>query len=223
MAVTRSPRAKSRRVALDPAEQLVAEHEPVLAVGRDAEQALGDLAVGAADADLERAHEHRSRRVGGLRHVGHLRRVLASGDRDQALHRVILADDGGPGPNRGGSPMWRVHRRTYGRDDNPHRRRTMIAARRCTALSPPLPSLRLRPSRAPPVAGTYGAQRSTDDALTADDLCAVRAALASGDPRRERAAREVLAGSAGVLALADPWILHHHGLNTARGCATPEG
>ena len=98
----------------------------------------------------------------------------------------------------------------------------MIAARRRTAiLAAAALAAAALPSSA--LAGTYGAQRSTDDPLSADDLCAVRAALSSGDPRRERAARDVLAGNAGVLALADPWILHHHGVNTARGCVAPEG
>ena len=44
-------------VALDDAEQLVPEHERA-AVGGHAEEALGDLAVGAADADLEHAQQH---------------------------------------------------------------------------------------------------------------------------------------------------------------------
>jgi hypothetical protein len=93
------------------------------------------------------------------------------------------------------------------------RRRTALLAAAAVAAAVALPSSAL--------AGTYGAQRSQDDVLTADDLCAVRAALASGDARRERAARDVLAGSAGVLALADPWVLHHHGVNTARACVAP--
>jgi hypothetical protein len=93
------------------------------------------------------------------------------------------------------------------------RRTVLLAAAACAAAA--------LPSSA--VAGTYGAQRSTGDVLTAEDLCAVRAALGSGDARRERVAREVLAGSAGALALGDPSILHHHGLNTAARCVTPEG
>ena len=98
----------------------------------------------------------------------------------------------------------------------------MIAARRRTALlaAAAVAAAAVLPSSA--VAGTGVAHRGSDDVLTADDLCAVRAALGSGDPRRVRAARDVLAGSAGVLALADPWVLHHHGLNTARGCASPD-
>jgi hypothetical protein len=48
--------------------------------------------------------------------------------------------------------------------------------------------------------------------------CAVRSALQSGDPRRARIAREVLGGEAGTLALADPWILHHHRLDTSQWC-----
>ena len=98
----------------------------------------------------------------------------------------------------------------------------MIAARRRTALlAAAACAAAALPSSA--VAGTYGAQRTTGDVLSADDLCAVRAALASGDARRERVAREVLAGSAGALALGDPWVLHHHGVNTAPGCVTPDG
>ena len=37
------------------------DHEPLLALGRDPEQTVVDLAVGAADADLEHAHEHLAR------------------------------------------------------------------------------------------------------------------------------------------------------------------
>ena len=44
-------------VPLDDAEELVAEHE-LTASGRDPEETLGDLAVGAADADLEWAQRH---------------------------------------------------------------------------------------------------------------------------------------------------------------------
>jgi hypothetical protein len=99
----------------------------------------------------------------------------------------------------------------------------MIAARRRTALLAAAAACAAAALPSSAVAGTYGAQRTTGDVLTADDLCAVRAALGSGDARRERVAREVLAGSAGVLALGDPWILHHHGVNTAPGCVTPDG
>jgi hypothetical protein len=99
----------------------------------------------------------------------------------------------------------------------------MIAARRRTALLAAAAACAAAALPSSAVAGTYGAQRTTGDVLTADDLCAVRAALGSGDARRERIAREVLAGSAGVLALGDPWILHHHGVNTAPGCVTPDG
>ena len=44
-------------VALDDAEELVAEHQRVAARRSYAEDALGDLAVGAADADLQGAEE----------------------------------------------------------------------------------------------------------------------------------------------------------------------
>jgi hypothetical protein len=66
------------------------------------------------------------------------------------------------------------------------------------------------PSGASPAAG--------DPVLTPQERCAVRAALASGDARRVRVAGEVVRGEAGALALADPWILHHHGLDTSRTC-----
>jgi hypothetical protein len=45
-------------ISLDDADCLVTEHEQRLAFGWDAEEAFGDLAVGAADAHFERAHEH---------------------------------------------------------------------------------------------------------------------------------------------------------------------
>ena len=54
--------------------------------------------------------------------------------------------------------------------------------------------------------------------LSAEDRCVVSAALESGDPRRVRIAHEVLGGDAGVVALADPWILHHHRVDTSRPC-----
>ena len=59
--------------------------------------------------------------------------------------------------------------------------------------------------------------------LTQAQQCAVRAALASGDARRVRIARAVLRGEAGAIALADPWILHHHHLATSATCRPPEG
>ena len=71
---------------LDAAEQLVAEDEPLLAGGRDAEPALGDLAIGPADADLERAHQHlaaRGPRLGHLRHGGRAGHSRAG---DERLH-----------------------------------------------------------------------------------------------------------------------------------------
>ena len=54
--------------------------------------------------------------------------------------------------------------------------------------------------------------------FSAEERCVITAALHSGDPRRVRIAREVLRGEAGVVALADPWILHHHRLDTSRPC-----
>ena len=45
-------------VPLDDAEELMTEHEQVVTFRRHAEEAFGDLPVGAADADLERPHQH---------------------------------------------------------------------------------------------------------------------------------------------------------------------
>ena len=67
MPTTRSPAATpaSVRRLEHPAERLVAEHEPVAALGRPAVLAARDLAVGAADAERERLrrapHRPRSR------------------------------------------------------------------------------------------------------------------------------------------------------------------
>src|SRR5262245_36935560 len=74
-------------VALDEGEDLVSEHELVGAVRGNTEEALRDLSVGAADADLQRPEQHGP----GLRaRLGHLRdagRVGCTGDRHQGLHR----------------------------------------------------------------------------------------------------------------------------------------
>jgi hypothetical protein len=66
--------------------------------------------------------------------------------------------------------------------------------------------------------GTLATGADPPSGLSADDRCVINVALRSGDPRRVRIAREVLWGDAGVLALADPWILHHHGVDTTRPC-----
>ena len=84
--VTRSPRSKPWPVALDDAEQLVAEHEPLLAFGRHAEQPLGDLAVGPADADLERAQQQLAAGCLRLGDVGDLGRVRLARRGDERLH-----------------------------------------------------------------------------------------------------------------------------------------
>ena len=73
-------------IALDDAEQLVPHHEPLLAVGRDAEQSLVDLAIGPAHAHLEGADEHRLLAGVGIRQVGHASGVSAARDRDEGLH-----------------------------------------------------------------------------------------------------------------------------------------
>lgn len=61
---------------------------------------------------------------------------------------------------------------------------------------------------APPTAST-----SVD--FSVSEQAAVYAALASGDSRLERIAVEVAAGRAGVSALADPRVLHNHGVDTS--------
>ena len=71
--------------ALDAGEQLVAEHEPLRALGRRAEVALVHLAVGAADADAQRAQQHLAgvrARVGDLLERGRARLAGADGERD---------------------------------------------------------------------------------------------------------------------------------------------
>jgi hypothetical protein len=62
---------------------------------------------------------------------------------------------------------------------------------------------------APPTAA------STSVDLSVSEQAAVYAALASGDSRLERIAVEVAAGRAGVSALADPRVLHNHGVDTS--------
>jgi hypothetical protein len=52
--------------------------------------------------------------------------------------------------------------------------------------------------------------------LTAGERAAVNAALGSTGPRGQSVALEVAAGEAGALALGDPSVLHHHGVNTGR-------
>ena len=70
----------------------------------------------------------------------------------------------------------------------------------------PAPATRAAP---PPAAAATGAH------LSVSEQAAVYAALASGDPRLERIAKDVAAGRAGVSALADPQILRHHGVDTS--------
>lgn len=59
--------------------------------------------------------------------------------------------------------------------------------------------------------------------LIADERAMIAAGLASRDSRIQRIAGSVARGETGALALADPWILHHHGVNTAdQSRSTPE-
>jgi hypothetical protein len=79
------------------------------------------------------------------------------------------------------------------------------------------------------LAGTPGDDRphpqrgASPGALTATEGAAVVEALAHGDSRQRRIAIEVAAGEAGASALADPAILHHHGIDTSRRPARPTG
>ena len=73
-------------VQLDGREHLVAEHERTLAGRRDSEQAVRDLAVGSAHADLEHPQQHLVRAGRDRRDVGHTRRVGHSGPGDERLH-----------------------------------------------------------------------------------------------------------------------------------------
>jgi hypothetical protein len=59
--------------------------------------------------------------------------------------------------------------------------------------------------------------------LTATEQAAVVAALTHGDPRQRRIAIQVATGEAGPSALADPAILHHHGIDTSRRPPRPRG
>ena len=74
-------------VALDPAEQLVPEHQRVAARRSNAEVAVDDLAIRAADADLDDAEQHGVVRSGGLGDVGDVRRAGRAGLRDERLHQ----------------------------------------------------------------------------------------------------------------------------------------
>ncbi len=76
-------------VGVDDAEQLVAEHELRAAVGRHAEDALGDLSIGAADADLQYAQEQLAvaRAHGG--NVGDMCRPGGAWSGDEPLHRQL--------------------------------------------------------------------------------------------------------------------------------------
>jgi hypothetical protein len=59
--------------------------------------------------------------------------------------------------------------------------------------------------------------------LTAPEQAAVVAALSRGDSRQRRIASQVAAGEAGASALADPAILHHHGIDTSWRPTRPRG
>jgi hypothetical protein len=59
--------------------------------------------------------------------------------------------------------------------------------------------------------------------LTATEQAAVIEALLHGDSRQRHIASQVAAGVAGASALADPAILHHHGVDTSRRPARPTG
>jgi hypothetical protein len=66
-------------------------------------------------------------------------------------------------------------------------------------------------------------RRADSAALTDTEQAAVITALSQGGSRQRRIARQVAAGKAGPSALADPAILHHHGIDTSRASARPAG
>ena len=100
------------------AEQLVTEDEVAVAVGRDTERALGDLAVRAADADLERAQAHGAGRAGRRRDRADPRRAGPAGRREERLHGRRAAQAGGSTSPRSRSSS---NRRTDVRDALLHR------------------------------------------------------------------------------------------------------
>ncbi len=75
-------------VGLDDAEHLVAEHEHVGLVRGDPEQAFRDLAIRAAHADLEHAHEDTV--AGRLANVGDACRVRDPRLADERLHAAVM-------------------------------------------------------------------------------------------------------------------------------------
>ena len=72
-----------------------------------------------------------------------------------------------------------------------------------------------------PAAVQIRAAKAFPGRLTAAERAAVTAALGSNDDRVRRLAASVAAGEAGALALGDPGILHHHGVDTAARRAAP--
>ena len=68
----------------------------------------------------------------------------------------------------------------------------------------------------PPLPKAAQPARAWPGELTAGERAAVDAALGSTGPRGRAVALEVAAGEAGALALGDPSVLHHHGVNTGR-------
>ena len=74
-------------VPLDDGQRLVAEHELVALVGRVAEDAFGDLAVGPAHADLEHAEQHAV--AGRFWDVADTRRVRCARRGEERLHNLV--------------------------------------------------------------------------------------------------------------------------------------
>ncbi len=73
-------------VALDDAEELVAEHQALAAFGGHAEAALGDLAVRAADAHLERPQQELARGRARIGQLGDRRGAAFARSGDEAQH-----------------------------------------------------------------------------------------------------------------------------------------
>ena len=69
----------------------MAEHEQLVTLGRDAEEPLGDLPVGAADADLERPDRHLALPYHRLRDVHDACGVRLAGTDDERLHQAAVS------------------------------------------------------------------------------------------------------------------------------------
>ena len=83
-------------VSLDDAERLVSEHEQLLPFGRNAEEAVDDLAVGPAYAHLEHAHRHLAGADLGRCDLVDARAARDTGLDDERLHPSTAPSVAGP-------------------------------------------------------------------------------------------------------------------------------